>query len=149
MTTPSIEQTIAFIKSAHAGQVDKGGVEYWKHPVSVMNRLGPDASIECKLVALLHDVIEDTRYTAEDLLRLGYPHRVVDSVQRLSKPKGIPYLDCIKEIVRSGDRMAMAVKRADNQDNLDPARLAKLPPEKRAGDDKYRRSIELLTAALK
>ncbi|OKO88072.1 hypothetical protein AC629_11030 [Bradyrhizobium sp. NAS80.1] len=148
MTTPTIEQTIAFIKSAHADQLDKGGVEYWKHPVSVMNRLGPDASDECRLVALLHDLIEDTRYTAEDLLRLGYPKTVVDSVKRLSKPKGIPYLDCIKSIVESGDRMAMAVKRADNQDNLDPERLAKLPPEKRVGDDKYRRSIEMLTAAL-
>lgn len=148
MTSPTIEETIAFIKAAHAGQVDKGGVEYWKHPVSVMNRLGPDISHECKLVALLHDVIEDTRYGAEDLVRLGYPESVVESVKRLSKPPGVPYLDCIKAIVASGDRMAIAVKRADNQDNLDPERLAKLPPGKRAGDDKYRRSIEILTAAL-
>ena len=148
MSIPTIEQTIAFIKSAHEGQVDKGGTEYWKHPVSVMNRLGPDASEECKLVALLHDVIEDTKYTAADLVRLGYPETVVASVKRLSKPDGVAYLDCIKAIVESGDRMAMAVKRADNQDNLDPERLAKLPPEKRAGDDKYRRSVEMLTAAL-
>jgi hypothetical protein len=63
--------------------------------------------------------------------------------------QAVPYLDCIKEIVKSGDRMAIAVKRADNQDNLDPQRLAKLPPEKRAGDDKYRRSIEMLTVVLK
>jgi (p)ppGpp synthase/HD superfamily hydrolase len=145
---PSIEDTIRFIRDAHAGQVDKGGVEYWKHPVSVMNRLGSDASIECKLVALLHDVIEDTAYTAEDLLRMGYPEDVVAAVQRLSKPKGIPYLDCIQAIVASGDRMAMAVKRADNQDNLDPGRLAKLPADKQAGAEKYRRSIEILTAAL-
>jgi hypothetical protein len=52
-----------------------------------MNRLSPDASTECKMVALLHDVIEDTTYTAEDLLRMGYPENVVASVQRLSKPK--------------------------------------------------------------
>lgn len=148
MTTPTIEDTINFIKAAHAGQVDKGGVEYWKHPVSVMHRLGADASDECKLVALLHDVIEDTEYTAEDLRRLGYPESVVASVERLTKPKAMTYLDCIEAIAASGDRMAMAVKRADNQDNLDPDRLLRLPPEKRAGDDKYRRSIEILTAAL-
>jgi (p)ppGpp synthase/HD superfamily hydrolase len=148
MTTPSVEDTIRLIRDAHAGQVDKGGVEYWKHPVSVMNRLGPEASDEIKLVALLHDVIEDTTYTAEDLLRRGYPESVVQSVKLLTKPKGVPYLDCIKAIAASGDRMAIAVKRADNQDNLDPGRLAKLPPDKRAGDDKYRRSIEILTAAL-
>jgi (p)ppGpp synthase/HD superfamily hydrolase len=145
---PTVEDTIRFIKDAHAGQVDKGGVEYWKHPVSVMNRLGPDASMECQIVALLHDVIEDTSYTAEDLLRMGYPENVVASVKRLSKPKGMPYLDCIRAIVSSGDRMAMAVKRADNQDNLDPERLAKLPPDRQAGEEKYRRSIEILTAAL-
>jgi (p)ppGpp synthase/HD superfamily hydrolase len=61
MAKPSIDDTINFIKIAHAGQFDKGGVEYWKHPVSVMYRLGPDASEDCKLVALLHDVIEDNR----------------------------------------------------------------------------------------
>lgn len=70
------------------------------------------------------------------------------SVEWLTKPKGMSYLDCIEAIAASGDRMAMAVKRADNQDNLDPDRLLRLPPEKRAGDDKYRRSIEILTAAL-
>jgi (p)ppGpp synthase/HD superfamily hydrolase len=145
---PTIEDTIAFIKSAHAGQVDKGGVEYWMHPVSVMHRLGPDASDECRLVALLHDVIEDTRYTAEDLRTMGYPEGVIASVQRLTKPKGTPYLDCIRAIAASGDRMAMAVKRADNQDNLDPERLSKLPRETRSGDEKYRRSIEILTAVL-
>ena len=51
----TIDDTIAFIKEAHAGPADKGGVEYWKHPVSVMHRLGPDASEDCRLVALLHD----------------------------------------------------------------------------------------------
>lgn len=113
-----------------------------------MSRLGPDVCDSCKLVALLHDVIEDTSYTAEDLLGLGYPEAVVVSVKRLSKPKGLPYLEGIRAIAESGDRMAMVVKRADNQDNLDPERLAKLPPDKRGGDDKYRRSIEMLTAAL-
>lgn len=147
-TTPTIEATIAFIKAAHAGQVDKGGAEYWKHPVSVMRRLGPDASDDCRLVALLHDVIEDTATTADDLLRLGYPQGVVAAVQRLTKPKGIPYLDCIRAIVASGDLLAIAVKLADNQDNLDPDRLAMLPPDKRGGDNKYRRSIEILAAAL-
>jgi len=58
------------------------------------------------------------------------------------------YLDCIRAIAASGDRMAIAVKIADNQDNLDPERLSRLPPDKRSGNDRYRRSIEILTAAL-
>ncbi len=69
-------------------------------------------------------------------------------MQRLSKPSGLDYLAYIKDLVRSGDRIAMLVKRADNIDNLDPSRLALLSPEHRAGNDKYRRSIEILTAAL-
>ncbi len=50
MAKPSTEETIDFIKVAHAGQFDKGGVEYWKHPVSVMHRLGADVSDDSKLV---------------------------------------------------------------------------------------------------
>lgn len=145
MTKPSIDDTIDFIKIAHAGQFDKGGVEYWKHPVSVMHRLGPDASEDCKLVALLHDVIEDTGHSAISLRDLGYPANVIASVERLTKPKGVAYLKYIEELAVSGDQMAIEVKIADNFDNLDPERLSRLPPDKRSGEDKYRRSIEILT----
>src|SRR5450755_2861043 len=69
---PTVESTIEFIKSAHAGQVDKAGVAYWHHPVSVMKRLGTDALDDYKLAALLHDVIEDTKYGASDLRAMGY-----------------------------------------------------------------------------
>jgi hypothetical protein len=73
----TIEDTIEFIRRAHAGQVDKGGQPYWQHPVAVMHRLGPDASTDEKLVALLHDILEDTRCTSDDLLAMGYPDNVV------------------------------------------------------------------------
>jgi len=123
-------------------------VEYWRHPVSVMHRLGPDVADDCKLVALLHDVIEDTKYTATDLLNMGYPDDVVRSIERLTKPRGVPYLECIKDLAASGDQMAIAVKIADNRDNLDPDRLARIPPNERGKEDKYRLSLEILTAAL-
>jgi len=149
MAKPSIEETIDFIKVAHAGQFDKGGVEYWKHPVSVMHRLGSDASNECKLVALLHDVIEDTDHSPASLRALGYPDNVIASVERLTRVDGVPYLECIERLAASGDRIAIEVKLADNLDNIDPERLARLPPEKRGKEDTYRRSIETLTAALR
>jgi (p)ppGpp synthase/HD superfamily hydrolase len=104
MTKPSIEDTINFIKIAHASQFDKGGVEYWKHPVSVMHRLGPDASEDYKLVALLHDVIEDTEYNAASLLKLGYSANVVASVERLTKPKDLDYLECIRALAATRNR---------------------------------------------
>lgn len=141
---PTIEDTIVFIQKAHAGQFDKGGEEYWRHPVSVMKRLGPNAPVNYRLAALLHDVLEDTEYTAIDLLDLGYPPEVVNAVALLTKPKGIPYLDAIRRLIDSGNNIAVAVKIADNQDNLDPARVAKLPIELQAKGDKYRQSLLLL-----
>lgn len=146
---PTIDDTIEFIKRAHMGQFDKGGVEYWKHPVSVMNRLPPDASLNEKLAALLHDVLEDTEYTAQDLLTLGYPHEVVDTVKMLSRPDGMTYMDWIRSIAASGNMAAIRVKIADNEDNSDPRRIAQLPPEQRDIVMRYERSLRILRKALR
>jgi (p)ppGpp synthase/HD superfamily hydrolase len=151
MSTPSVESTIEFIKRAHAGQVDKAGVAYWRHPVSVMNRLGPEAPEDAKLVALLHDVIEDTRYTAADLRSMGYNDRVVNAVLLLTKNKSLSYLDNIEHIAASGDDIAIAVKIADNEDNLDPERIAKIPGSERGPNlhrAKYESSLEILRRAI-
>jgi (p)ppGpp synthase/HD superfamily hydrolase len=80
---PTIDETIAFIQKAHSGQFDKGGEVYWRHPRSVMQRLGDNATEEERQVALLHDVIEDTPYSAADLLALGYSPAVVTAVELL------------------------------------------------------------------
>jgi (p)ppGpp synthase/HD superfamily hydrolase len=151
MSEPTVEGTIEFIKSAHAGQVDKGGVAYWHHPVSVMNRLGADALEDYKLAALLHDVIEDTKYSAADLRAMGYNERVVEAVVRLTKIEKIPYLENIERIAASGDKIAIAVKMADNQDNLDPERIARLPANARMSNQqiaKYQASLEILRRAI-
>ena len=144
--TPTVESTIAFIQKVHAGQFDKGGIAYWQHPVSVMKRLG-EALDDFKFAALLHDVIEDTPTTADDLRAMGYSNDVVAAVVRLTKTGDAPYLEVIQGIARSGDVIAIAVKIADNEDNLDPDRLARLPEEMRGGNEKYRRSIAILKAA--
>jgi (p)ppGpp synthase/HD superfamily hydrolase len=146
---PSIEETIAFIRKAHDGQVDKAGMPYWKHPVSVMQRLGPDASDDEKHAALLHDVVEDTTYTLTDLLNMGYSEAAVEAVRLLTKPEiKVPYLDWVRGLAASGNMIAIRVKIADNEDNSDPARIALLPPEKRGMTDKYARSLEILRGAL-
>jgi len=147
---PTMESTIEFIKLAHAGQVDKAGVAYWHHPVSVMNRLGGDAPEDYKLAALLHDVIEDTKYSATDLRARGYNERVIDAVLHLTKVEKIPYLDNIKRIAHCGNKIAIAVKIADNEDNLDPERIARLPANARLLTQqiaKYRSSLEILRRA--
>jgi len=106
-------------------------VTYWHHPVSVMKRLGTDAPDDYKLAALLHDVFEDTKYGAADLRAMGYAERVVEAVLRLTKVEEIPYLENIERIAASGDKIAIAVKIADNEDNLDPERIARLPANAR------------------
>jgi (p)ppGpp synthase/HD superfamily hydrolase len=141
--SPTVEQTIQFIKKAHAGQIDKAGEEYWKHPVSVMQRLG-DAPDSYKLAALLHDVIEDTEYTADDLQQLGYSAEVVRAVELLTKSGDGSYLDEIRKLRDSGNPIAIAVKIADNLDNLDPIRLGKLDPDLQLKAQRYHASLAIL-----
>jgi (p)ppGpp synthase/HD superfamily hydrolase len=146
---PTVDETIAFIKKAHEGQTDKSGKPYWLHPVAVMHRLGENASEQEKLTALLHDVIEDTDYTAEQLLAMGYKKAVVTAVQMLSREKGPnrpTYIEWIRSIAASGNEIVIKVKIADNEENSDPARVAQLPPEERDIVKRYARSLEILRA---
>lgn len=145
---PTIEDTIEFIRAAHAGQTDKGGQPYWQHPVAVMRRLGPSASETEKLTALLHDVIEDTHTSADDLRRLGFAEEVIAAVGLLTRPKAIAYLDWIRSIAASGNELAIRVKIADNEENSDPVRVAAMPPGERGLVTRYERSLHILRGAL-
>lgn len=147
----TIEQTIAFIQCAHEGQRDKAAMPYWLHPVAVMKRLGPDATHNEKLTALLHDVLEDTGYSGQDLLFIGFPRDVVAAVELLTRPKGAArpeYLDWIRTLAASGNRLAIRVKIADNEENADPARLAKLDPAARIKAGRYDKALTILRPAL-
>jgi (p)ppGpp synthase/HD superfamily hydrolase len=148
MRKPTVADTIEFIKSAFTGKVDKIGVPYCEHPVRVMNNLGADATDDEKLVALLHDVIEDTHYTADDLLAMGYPAHVIDAVLMLSKPEGTVYENYIDWLAATGNVLAIKTKIADNEDNLDPERVAKLPANKMHLPKRYVKSLAVLRPAL-
>lgn len=147
---PTINDTIALIQSAHAGQVDKGGQAYWTHPFRVMQRLGDHVSTDTKLAALLHDVIEDTEISAVDLVGLGYPPCVVKAVELLTRvpDSKLTYIDWIRSIATSGNEIAIRVKIADNEDNIDPERIAQLPREQRDIAYRYARSLAILRPAL-
>lgn len=143
---PTIESTIEFIKKAHEGQVDKAGQPYYLHPIRVMRRLPDTTSEDAKLAALLHDILEDTPYVKGDLYRFGYSQYTIDIVELLTNKPGETYLDKIKVIINSGNRGAILVKCADIRDNLDPARLRKLPREDRERlVRKYVPAFELLS----
>lgn len=125
---PTIEDTIAFIKQAHAGQTDHSGADYYLHPVAVMHRLPGYVDDEVRLAALLHDVIEDTSFTRAQLAGLGYSDRTLDAVELVTQTPGDTrtYPEKIKAIIDSGNRDAVRVKLADMSENSDPERLAVL-----------------------
>lgn len=119
MPHPTLEETVAFMKKAHEGQVDKTGIPYWKHPYAVAEIVrdvygGGEAE---QHAALLHDVIEDTDYTAQDLLDMGYSPQIVDMVVWVTKMKGLTYQQWMEKLAERGPIGAVKVKLADNQHN--------------------------------
>ena len=148
---PTIDHTIAFLKYAHAGQTDKAGREYYHHPVAVMNRLPEGADREVRLAALLHDILEDTRYTRADLCAMGYSDRTLDIVELVTgKPQDTrSYEQKIEALISSGNKDAILLKFADMSENTDPKRLAALPPDVRKYlENKYAKPKQALAKAL-
>jgi len=130
---PTIEETAAFATTMHAGQLDKAGEEYIGHPMRVratVERTAPAAGVDpvhAQLAALLHDLVEDTSVTLEELVARGYPPQVVAAVDALSKREGEPTEAYLGRVATNP--VAVVVKRADMADNSDPVRLGRLPAE--------------------
>ena len=149
---PSIEETIEFIKRAHADQKDKAGDDYYHHPVAVMGHLPPGVSDDVRLAALLHDIIEDTPYSRIDLARMGYSDATLDIVELVTKHSANtqPYSAKVRAIIDSGNEGAILIKFADMKENTRPDRLKKLEPELAARlQEKYRLPMLMLTEAVK
>ena len=126
---------IAFL--AHENQVDKSGVPYIWHPLAVASRLG-DA--ELKVIAILHDVVEDSEKNFEYLLKQGIPEETVEIVKLLTKPKNVEYEEYLKKIKQNPK--ALAVKLADLAHNTDPSRAGGLDESRRK---KYAMAKRILT----
>lgn len=103
--------------AAHHGQVDKGGIPYIFHPMHLAEQM-QDEYTTC--VALLHDVVEDTDVTLEELAKT-FPKEVVDAIKLMTHKDGEPYLDYVARI--KTNPIAKAVKLADLQHNSDETRL--------------------------
>ena len=80
---------------AHKGQKDKGGEDYFKHPLTVSNKLSGDKE---KVVALLHDVVEDTDVTVNDLKEAGFSDEVVSAVSTITKKAGEDYEEYLNRV---------------------------------------------------
>ncbi|GGF35637.1 HD domain-containing protein [Williamsia phyllosphaerae] len=114
----------AIAVEAHRGQTDKLGVDYIEHPRSVSRRIDPSDEVAVA-AGLLHDVVEDSGITAENLLERGVPADVVEVVTLLTRNKDIPDEDYYAAIRRHDS--ALVVKLADLADNTDPERFRRLP----------------------
>lgn len=113
-------RVLVLATNAHAGQFDRGGNPYILHPLKVMHYLKTDDE-ELQCMALLHDVIEDTKTTWRDLEEIGCTERVINGVRALTKQPGQTY-DEYKEIVFANED-AMRVKLCDLRHNTDIRRL--------------------------
>lgn len=116
-TNPIIE-CLRFVEEVHHGQYDKLGVPYLLHPVAVAEQMTTENEI---LVALLHDVVEDTSVTLDDLRDRGYSDEVVAAVDILTRRSGEPYSTYIERV--STNELARRIKLADLQHNLQPDRV--------------------------
>lgn len=141
----ALGQSIA--RLAHEGQTDKLGDDYIDHPRRVMERalfMAPAQDrFDCAAAAWLHDVVEDSDASLEDLRRQGVPDRVVDAVDRLTKRAGVSRADYFARIREH--EIARIVKAADLADNCDPSRFSRLPfPTQYRLSTKYSESWGLL-----
>ena len=99
---------------------DKGGFPYFIHLLYVYRHV---SSKEEKIVALLHDIIEDKNVSKEDLLDIGFSNKIVEDVSILTRKKGIDYSKYIDNLVKNGSREALNVKLADLSNNMDLSRI--------------------------
>lgn len=133
-----LAKTIATV--AHEDQVDKNGAPYILHPEAVASFVETDDE---KATAWLHDVLEDTPMTAEHLLELGFPRRIVDAVVLLTRTDDVPNEDYYAGIKKNP--LAREVKRADIKHNTLPERLEKLPREtQKRLERKYKKASRAL-----
>ena len=125
--------------NAHRDQLDKGGMPYVFHPFHVAEKM---TSEETVIVALLHDVVEDTEYTLDDIRGMGFPKPVLDALALMTHDETVPYMDYIAKVRENP--IAKAVKLADLSHNSDPARLEKITEADKRRFNKYRTAKAIL-----
>ena len=129
---------IAF--EAHKNQTDKNGMPYIYHPVHLAEQMNDEETI---CVALLHDVVEDTDITFEQLEAEGFSTSIIEALKLLTHIADMPYMDYVKEV--KTNRTATAVKLADLRHNSDLTRLDAVDEKALMRVQKYKKAIELLS----
>lgn len=124
---------------AHKDQLDKSGLPYVFHPFHLAEQMDTEETV---CVALLHDVVEDTDYTIEDLIAMGFPKPVTDALALMTHDENVPYLDYVAKL--KDNPVARQVKLADLKHNSDLTRLDRIDEKALERVEKYRKAMELL-----
>lgn len=137
--TDLTKQALKLCFAAHKDQTDKSGLPYVFHPFHLAEQM-PDE--ESTVVALLHDVVEDTAFTLEDLEQIGFPQRVLDALRLMTHDPSVPYLEYVAKL--KPNPIARRVKLADLRHNSDLTRLNIVDEKARQRVKKYAAAIRLL-----
>lgn len=137
--TDTTKKAMKLCFRAHKEQTDKSGIPYVFHPIHLAEQMGDE---DTAVVALLHDVVEDTDYTLEDLRAMGFNQNVIEAIRLMTHAEGVPYLDYVAKIKENP--IARAVKLADLAHNSDLTRLDTVDEKAMARVQKYAQAIRLL-----
>lgn len=137
--TELTKKALKFSFEAHKNQVDKSGMPYVYHPFHLAEQMKTEETV---IVALLHDVVEDTDYTLDDIRAMGFPDSVIEALALMTHDKSVPYMDYVAKI--KSNPVAKAVKLADLKHNSDLSRLDVVDEKARERVEKYKTAITIL-----
>jgi (p)ppGpp synthase/HD superfamily hydrolase len=140
--TELTRKALCIAYDAHHGQVDKTGLPYIYHPLHLAEHIGDDEALIA--TALLHDVVEDTDITFEQLAAQGITDDVTAALKLLTHDESVPYTEYVKSIRDSGNKTAITVKIADLRHNSDTWRLVTIDDKAKARIERYRQALKLL-----
>jgi (p)ppGpp synthase/HD superfamily hydrolase len=136
-----IEEAIRIAVEVHRGQRDRGGAPYILHPLRVMFRVQTQAE---RMAAVLHDVVEDSAWTLDDLRARGFADEVVETVDALTRRDGEDYEAYVDRA--AAHPVARRVKIADLEDNMDVRRTGNVTERDAARLNRYLRAWKRLTS---
>jgi (p)ppGpp synthase/HD superfamily hydrolase len=135
----TLERAIVIAAEGHAGRLDKGGNPYILHPLRVMLRLDTN---EERIAGVLHDVVEDCRWSIDDLRAEGFSEAVLRAVEAVTSRDGESYDDFVARA--AADPIGRRVKLADLEDNSDLRRISNPTAKDYARIEKYQRAIRMI-----
>lgn len=137
--TEMTKKALCLCFEAHKDQVDKSGLPYVFHPFHLAEQMESEAAV---CTALLHDVVEDTDYTFNDLRQMGFDEAVLSALTLLTHDPAVPYMEYVTAIGQNP--IARAVKLADLRHNSDLTRLDTITEKDRQRAEKYKAAMALL-----